>query len=97
MTAPAKLDVVSLSLRNPLPQAGEGKNQVTSEQSDQTPPPLFSPHLRSLIEAGMADTADNRWLAALDEEWGLNGRLALHLPCNSPPASASTAAASAVP
>ena len=46
-------------------------------------PPLFSPHLRSLIEAGMADPGDHRWLAVLDEEWGLNGRLTLHLPCNS--------------
>jgi hypothetical protein len=39
--------------------------------------------LRSLIEAGMANPADNRWLAVLDEEWGLKGRLALHLPSNS--------------
>jgi hypothetical protein len=31
----------------------------------------------------MADPSDNRWLAVLDEEWGLNGRLTLHLPCNS--------------
>jgi hypothetical protein len=39
--------------------------------------------LRSLIEASMADPSDNRWLAVLDEEWGLNGRLALHSPCKS--------------
>src|SRR5262249_55470747 len=50
---------------------------------DPASPPLFSPHLRSLIEAGMANPEDNRWLAVLDEEWGLNGRLALHLPCKS--------------
>jgi hypothetical protein len=79
----------SLSLRNPPepkskgPQAGEGKSDTASEQSDSASPPLFSPHLRGLIEAGMADPADNRWLAVLDEEWGLKGRLALHLPSNS--------------
>ena len=31
----------------------------------------------------MKDPEDNRWLAVLDEEWRLNGRLALHLPCKS--------------
>ena len=31
----------------------------------------------------MANPEDNRWLAVLDAEWGLKGRLALHLPCNS--------------
>jgi hypothetical protein len=81
MTAPAKLDDVSLSLRNLLPLAGEGGTSV--DGVEEGAPPLFSPHLRRLIEAGMADPADNRWLAVLDEEWGLNGRLALHLPCKS--------------
>jgi hypothetical protein len=94
--APAKLDDVSLSLRNLLPQAGEGETGVPAPNS--TSPPLFSPHLRSLIEAGMADRADNRWLAVLDEEWGLNGRLTLHLPCKSgtpvPPQAAPPIAAS---
>jgi hypothetical protein len=89
MTAPAKLGDASLSLRNLLPQAGEGETGVPAPNS--TSPPLFSPHLRSLIEAGMADPADNRWLAALDEEWGLNGRLTVHLPCISPSAGAPTA------
>jgi hypothetical protein len=47
----------------------------------------------------MADPADNRWLAVLDEEWGLNGRLTLHLPCKSgtPPSSPIAAAAPAQP
>jgi hypothetical protein len=60
------------------------------EGADPGSPPLFSPHLRRLIEASMADPVDNRWLAVLDEEWGLNGRLTLHLPCNfeAPPPSA---------
>ena len=83
--AQAKRDA-SLSLRNPPEpksnglQAGEGETEPAGAGAS---PPLFSPHLRSLIEAGMADRADNRWLAVLDEEWGLNGRLALHLPCKS--------------
>jgi hypothetical protein len=68
-------DDVSLSRRNLLPQAAPSPNSAS--------PPLFSPHLRRLIEAGMADPSDNRWLAVLDEEWGLEGRLALHLPCKS--------------
>ena len=90
--APAKLGDASLSLRNLLPQPGEGGTSV--DAPDSASPPLFSPHLRRLIEAGMADPADNRWLAVLDEEWGLKGRLALHLPCNSaaPPPPAMSAA-----
>jgi hypothetical protein len=79
--APAKLGSASLSLRNLLPQAGEGGPSMG--RADAESPPLFSPHLRSLIEAGMANPEDNRWLAALDEEWGLKGRLTLHFPCNS--------------
>jgi hypothetical protein len=31
----------------------------------------------------MKDPEDNRWFAVLDEEWGLKGRLTLHLPCKS--------------
>ncbi|HLJ62986.1 MAG TPA: hypothetical protein VKT70_02695, partial [Stellaceae bacterium] len=77
--APAKRDDVALSLRNPLPQAGEGKSK--SGESDAKSPPLFSPHLHALLEAAAADPADHRWLPVLDEEWGLKGRLALHLPC----------------
>jgi hypothetical protein len=81
--ASAKLDDVSLSLHNPLPATrGEGMVKMAMQDANAFPP-LFSPHLRSLIEAGMTDPNDNRWLAVLDEEWGLKGRLALHLPCNS--------------
>jgi len=75
-------------------EGGEGTIEIAAGRADPASPPLFSPHLRRLIEASMANPADNRWLAVLDEEWGLNGRLALHLPCNSqaPPASAMSAA-----
>src|SRR5262249_23511129 len=55
--APAKRDDVALSLCNPLPQGGEGETGVLTSNS--TSPPLFTPHLRSLIEASMADPADN--------------------------------------
>jgi hypothetical protein len=79
--APAKLGDASLSLRNLLPQAGEGETGVPASNS--TSPPLFTPHLRSLIEASMADPADNRWLPVLAKEWGLEDRLRLHLPCKS--------------
>ena len=79
--APAKLGDASLSLRNLLPQAGEGETSV--DGADKGSPPLFSPELRSLIEASMADPADNRWLPVLAKEWGLEDRLRLHLPCKS--------------
>jgi hypothetical protein len=69
--APAKLGVASLSLRNLLPQAGEGETPV--DRADEGAPPLFSPHLRSLIEASMKEPSDNRWLAVLDEEWASTG------------------------
>jgi hypothetical protein len=73
--APTKLDDVSLSLRNPLPAArGEEKDAGDA---------LFSPHLRSLIEASMADPTDNRWLPVLAEEWGVPALRDLHLTCKS--------------
>jgi hypothetical protein len=53
--------------------------------------------LRSLIEAGMANPEDIRWLGVLDAEWGLNGRLALHLPCISQTAPAPDGSEKIVP
>jgi hypothetical protein len=64
-----------------LPQAGEG--EIKSDEANPSQPPLFSPHLRSLIEASMADPTDNRWLPVLAEEWGVPALRDLHLTCKS--------------
>jgi hypothetical protein len=79
--APAKLGDASLSLRNLLPQAGEGGTSVDGGAPASRA--LFSPHLRRLIEASMANPADNRWLPVLADEWGVEALRTLHLSCNS--------------
>src|SRR5262249_43269132 len=50
MTAPAKLGDASLSLRNLLPQQGEGQTSVG--RVNEGAPPLFSPHLPASSRPG---------------------------------------------